>query len=352
MSKINVSQNTYALRLWAAGNISTRFAPEHIRPSEASIKLTENCQSRCVTCDYWKHRWKDSFSTDQAIQFITRLGEIGITTLRFTGGEPLLRRDLFQVLTSIDSAPFQTIGIQTNGLLLRKYAQTINDSPITHVSISLDGVGARNDAIRGIPGYFERALAGIQLLEEKTIIIAMTLNSLGTADLQELINIVQRYHGFLACNLPDNRLYFLNGAEITDLWPSEKDTENILDTLRTRLNRQFTSHELDYIGRYLHIGSPDNHVANPPCILGFTTLYISSDGALRSGCYALPPIGNVLETDIAELLRSQAYRERCMAMLRLECPGCACNVFKSLHYKHLVQDVTRYIVTGTSSNQS
>lgn len=168
---------------------------------------------------------------------------------------------------------------------------------------------------------------------------------------QELIDIVQRYHGFLACNLPDNRLYFLNGAEITDLWPGEEDTENILQILRTRLNHQFTSHELDYIRLYLQAGSPESHVANPPCVLGFTTLYISSDGALRSGCYALPPIGNVLETDIADLLQSQAYHERCTAMLRLECPGCACNVFKSLHYKYLVQDTARRMIAGISSSQ-
>lgn len=352
MRTLDLAQANYSLRLWAAGNISSHLAPRCIHPSEASLKLTENCQSRCVTCDYWKQRWKDSISTEQAIHLITRLGDIGIKTLRFTGGEPLLRRDFFHILASIDAVPFQTIGIQTNGLLLRKYAQQINASPITHVSISLDGVGARNDTIRGIRGYFERALAGMQLLEGKTIIIAMTLNSLGTRDLQEIIALVQQYHGFFACNLPDNRLYFLNGAEIADLWPSEEDTANILHVLSTKLNRQFTPHELDYIGRYLRAGGPGIGVVNPPCILGFTTLYISSDGALRSGCYVLPPLGNVLEKDIAEILHSQEYKERCMAMLRLECPGCACNVFRSLHFKNLMQDVPRRILPSISASHA
>src|SRR5947209_5238779 len=150
----------YNSRLWLASNVSTRLAPRTIRPTDASIKLTENCQARCVTCDYWKSRWTDHIDTQTAISLIGRLGEIGVTTLRFTGGEPLLRRDLFEILSSIDATPFTTVGIQTNGLLLKRYATRINDSPITHVSVSLDAVGERNDEIRGVRGYFEKALDG------------------------------------------------------------------------------------------------------------------------------------------------------------------------------------------------
>ena len=57
-------EKLYQARLWAASNLSTRMAPRRIRPSDVSIKLTENCQARCVTCDYWKHRWTDNISTD------------------------------------------------------------------------------------------------------------------------------------------------------------------------------------------------------------------------------------------------------------------------------------------------
>ena len=82
--------NGYEARLWLAANVSDRLAPRMIRPTDASIKLTENCQARCVTCDYWKTRWTDHISVEAAIALVRRLGDIGITTLRFTGGEPLL----------------------------------------------------------------------------------------------------------------------------------------------------------------------------------------------------------------------------------------------------------------------
>jgi MoaA/NifB/PqqE/SkfB family radical SAM enzyme len=335
---VALSAAQYAARLWLASNMTARLAPRVIRPTDASIKLTENCQARCVTCDYWKARWTDHIDTSTAVGLIGRLGDIGVTTVRFTGGEPLLRRDFFDILAAIDPAPFTTIGLQTNGLLLRRTASRINASPITHVTVSLDAVGERNDQIRGVCGYFDRAIGGLDLLEGKTRIIAMTLNQLGAGDLDALIDHVARLGGYLACNLPDNRLYFLGDAELDELWPDERSSDAMVSTLATRLGPQFASYELDYIRRYLRSGGPGFKQANPPCVLGYTTIYIGSDGSVRSGCYVLPPLGNVLERDIGEILDDPAYRDRARAMLRLECPGCACNVFKSLRVRHRVQE--------------
>ncbi|MGL5824372.1 MAG: radical SAM/SPASM domain-containing protein [Nocardioides sp.] len=335
---MTTAESGYETRLWLASTISPRLAPRKIRPADASLKLTENCQARCVTCDYWKHRWTDEINTESAINLIGRLGDIGVTTLRFTGGEPLLRRDLFDVLDAIDPTPFTTIGVQTNGLLLKRFADKVNASPITHVSVSLDGVGDRNDEIRGVRGYYDRAMAGLQLLEGKTRIVAMTLNQLGAGDLETLLDNVEELGGYLACNLPDNRLYFLRDADLAGLWPDEQTSNRIVDTLAARLGRQFTSYELDYMRRYLRSGTPTVRETNPPCVLGYTTLYIASDGSVRSGCYALPPLGSILDRDIADILAAPEYHDRAQAMLRLECPGCACNVFKSLRTRNTLRD--------------
>jgi MoaA/NifB/PqqE/SkfB family radical SAM enzyme len=231
--------------------------------------------------------------------------------------------------------------LQTNGLLLKRLADRLNDSPVTHVTVSLDAAGERNDEIRGVRGYFDRAIEGLDLLEGKTRIIAMTLNQLGAGDLDVLIDHVERLGGYLSCNLPDNRLYFLQGADLEDLWPDGHAATAMVDTLAARLGAQFASYELDYIRRYLRPAAPGLGIGNPPCVLGYTTVYIGSDGEVRSGCYVLPPLGNVLEHDIGKILAEPAYRDRARAMLRLECPGCACNVFKSLRTQNQVQDYFR-----------
>ena len=51
---MSLSASQYESKLWLASNVSTRLAPHAIRPTDASIKLTENCQAQCVTCDYGK----------------------------------------------------------------------------------------------------------------------------------------------------------------------------------------------------------------------------------------------------------------------------------------------------------
>lgn len=335
---MSLDKKLYPLQLWLAANLSQQLAPESIKPTDASIKLTENCQARCITCDYWKSHWKDHIDTDAAIHLIKRLGEIGIKNLRFTGGEPLLRRDFFDILNTINLNSFDTIGLQTNGLLLSRFAEKVNSSPITHVSVSLDAIGHRNDQIRGVSGYFRQAIDGLKLIKSKTRIIAVTLNQTGANDLDELIDIVEEMNGFLACNLPDNRLYFLQGALLDSLWPNRETSSRIVATLSRRLRSQFTNYELDFIEHYLQDAKPSKLNKNPPCTLGYTVIYISSDGAVRSGCYVLPPIGNILNCDIEEILATSTYQERVKAMLRLECPGCVCNVFKSLRNKYAFND--------------
>src|ERR1700720_41813 len=111
---------SYLPRVWLGSQISNRLLPSKIRPLSAHIKLTENCQARCISCDYWKTRWQDHISTGRAIQLLNECSTAGIRTLRLTGGEPLLRKDMFQVLKTAQDSSFKEIIIQTTGLLLKK----------------------------------------------------------------------------------------------------------------------------------------------------------------------------------------------------------------------------------------
>src|SRR5271165_4636349 len=107
---------SYLPRVWMGSQISSRLLPSKMRPLSAHIKLTENCQARCISCDYWKTRWQDSIDTDRAIRLVNEISGAGIRSLRLTGGEPLLRKDMFQVLKQAKTSSLKSIIIQTNGL--------------------------------------------------------------------------------------------------------------------------------------------------------------------------------------------------------------------------------------------
>ena len=320
------SRLPYLSRVWMGSQFSTKLLPPKVRPIMASLKLTENCQAKCITCNYWHTRWEDALNTERAIDIINRLGSFGIRYLRFTGGEPLLRGDLFQIMQVANMAPFKRVTLQTNGLLIKKLYREINESPITKVVVSIDGLEASNDLIRGVKGYFKLAMEGISLLKGKQIYVVATLNGQSAGELEDLADVAKRAGARFGYNLLDDRSYFLRHTSTSDLWPNKAETAKIMSFLRDKLKRP--AYELNYIYKYFSRETQ----AEPPCILGFLELFVVSNGDVRSGCYVLEPLGNILQQDVEELVSSPRYREACMGMVRRECPGCTCGINISLAF--------------------
>jgi len=318
----------YLAQVWMGSQFSPRLLPAKVKPLSASLKLTENCQAKCITCNYWQTRWEDGLNTDRAVDIINRLGDFGIRYLRFTGGEPLLRRDLFQIMRKANMAKFKRVTLQTNGLLLKKLHQEINESPITKVAVSIDGLEASNDLIRGIKGYFKLAMEGISLLKNKQINIVATLNGRSAGELEGLADAARQAGAGFAFNILDDRSYFLRHTLTSDLWPNKAETAKIMGFLRDKLKRP--AYELDYVLRYFS----REPLEEPPCVLGFLEIFVVSNGDVMAGCYVLKPLGNVLREDLEQLVSSERYREACLGMVRRECPGCTCGIHTSLAFKN------------------
>jgi len=308
--------------------VSTRFLPSTIRPLAAHIKLTENCQARCISCDYWKSRWQDALDTDRAIELVNEIGAMGIRSLRLTGGEPLLRRDLFRILERAKTWQFKRIILQTNGLLIKKLHEEINASPITDLCISVDGMKETNDRIRGIEGYFDLAFDGVRLLCNKRVMFAVTLNGISAAELDKLAEAARQVGAGVQHNVLSNSLYFIEGADLTAMWPESKEVGEIAAFVRDTLKRP--AYEVDYIRRYY----AKEALEEPPCVLGYLQLFVLSNGDVMTGCYSLKAVGNILREPLAAILASEAYVRQCEAMVRRECPGCTCGIESSLAMKH------------------
>jgi MoaA/NifB/PqqE/SkfB family radical SAM enzyme len=319
---------SYLSRVWLGSQVSPKFLPPVARPLAAHIKLTENCQARCISCDYWKSRWQDSISTDRAVALLNEIAALGITGLRFTGGEPLLRRDFFEVMRRGHAARFKSIIVQTNGLLLKKLHKEINDSPITKIAVSIDGLKETNDQIRGIRGYFDLGMEGIKLLRNKEVVLSVTLNRLSVSELKGLAAAATEVGAKLEFNILSRSLYFLAGADLDSMWPSQSDVGEIARFLRDVVHRP--EYEIDYITRYYN----REKLAEPPCVLGYLQVFVLSNGDVLTGCYPLKPVGNILRDDLASILASDAYMRQAEAMVRRECPGCTCGVESSLAMKH------------------
>lgn len=125
---------------------------------------TRSCNLRCVHCYIDAQPKKDAgeLTTEQAKAMIDDLASFGAPVLLFSGGEPFLRQDLFELGQYALSKGLRTV-ISTNGTLITKEtAQRIKDTGFSYVGISLDGTEATNDKFRKESGAFQKTLKGIR----------------------------------------------------------------------------------------------------------------------------------------------------------------------------------------------
>lgn len=125
---------------------------------------TRKCNLRCVHC-YSSAADKDPaevLTTGQAKSFISDLADFGVPVILFSGGEPMLRQDIFELANFASQHGIRT-ALSTNGTLINeKEVSKIKNAGFAEVGISLDGIGAKNDRFRGQKGAYEAALRGIR----------------------------------------------------------------------------------------------------------------------------------------------------------------------------------------------
>jgi cyclic pyranopterin phosphate synthase len=152
------------------GGLGTRergLADAFARPiTYLRISVTDRCNLRCTYCMPeaglpWIAK-AEILSYEEIERLVRAAASVGVTSIRLTGGEPLVRRDLPELvarLARIDG--IDDIALSTNGLLLEAHARSLADAGLTRVNVSLDTLRAdRFAAIARRPGL-ERVLAGI-----------------------------------------------------------------------------------------------------------------------------------------------------------------------------------------------
>jgi len=125
--------------------------------------MTRACNLKCVHC-YASASCaadRDEMSTAEAMKMIDDLAAFGVPTLLFSGGEPFLRKDLFELGEYAASKKIRTV-ISSNGTLIDSpTAKMIKNSGFSYVGVSLDGLRETNDRFRGADGAYDMAMAGI-----------------------------------------------------------------------------------------------------------------------------------------------------------------------------------------------
>lgn len=156
---------------------------------------TRTCNLKCAHCymDSDAQKYQGELTTEEAKRFIDDLAEFKVPVLLFSGGEPLIRPDFFELAEYTVSKGIRPT-LSTNGTLItREVAQRIKDIGVGYVGISLDGLQDVNDKFRGREGAFQSAMEGIQncVAVDQRVGLRFTINSHNLAELDNIFDFIE-----------------------------------------------------------------------------------------------------------------------------------------------------------------
>ena len=138
---------------------------------------TARCNLRCVHCysSSSDQPGRGELTTRQGIAVLEDLARCGCPVVLFSGGEPLLREDLSQLVAAATSLGLRAV-LSTNGTLLNwPAALRLSRAGLTYAGVSLDGIGQVHDRFRGRDGAYEVALAGLRMAQRAGIRVGLRL---------------------------------------------------------------------------------------------------------------------------------------------------------------------------------
>lgn len=165
-----------------------------LRPYHVQWLTTYNCNFKCIHCEAnagTKH--VDELTTEEAFNLINQLKATGVKSIMLSGGELLVRKDIFLIIRHILESGL-TYSIASNGFFVGTFTEEFRMMKPTLYFTSIDGLEKTNDEIRGVNGAFKKCLEGVKFFQsigvEQRIINTVVLPG-NIRQLPELKKIIQ-----------------------------------------------------------------------------------------------------------------------------------------------------------------
>jgi len=288
-------------------------AVDAVRPIYAVWELTLACDLACRHCGSRAGKARpDELSTDECLDLVRQLAELGVKEVSLIGGEAYLRDDWILVIEAIRRHGMLA-NLTTGGRgMTPERARAAYAAGLRDASISLDGLEATHDRLRGVPGSFRSALAAMENLRAAGVTINNNtqVNRLTMPDLPELLELmIERGSRAwqIQLTVPMGRVVdepdiLLQPYDLLDLFP-------IIPRLKARADQAgffiWRGNSLGYFGPYESLISswmPDSHGTG--CGAGRTIMGIEANGIIK-GCPSLTTdkwaSGNIRDASLKDI---------------------------------------------------
>ena len=331
-------------------------------------EITRSCNLLCAHCrsSSTADIYKDELSTEECLCLIDRIVEVGKPVLILTGGEPLLRQDLFQIAGHAVSKGLRVV-MGTNGTLITEnIAAKLKEIPISRVAVSIDfPTSDLQDKFRGKAGAFETAISGIARLRQAGVEVQInsTITKLNTKYLNELLELALKagavaFHPFML--VPTGRGKGLEAVEMSPeeyeqtlnwVYDRQKELGNSIffkptdaphyqRIVRQRSNKTTSRGALFGERSATKTRKDDIDSITRGCMAGTGFCFISHRGRVQGCGYLDVEAGNVRDESFSEIwTNSKLFRElrdlsnikgKCsICEYKMVCGGCRARAYES-----------------------
>jgi radical SAM protein with 4Fe4S-binding SPASM domain len=323
-------------------------------PNRLVLDVTRRCNLRCSMCRTWEDPRRDELSVPEIADLVRQLPRL--TWLDVTGGEPFLRKDARELMTTIADVgrALTVLHFPTNGWFTSRIVDTCRDIVARRpdlqliVTVSIDGPPAVHDEIRGRAGAFDRAIetfTRLRALAGVDVFVGSTVTPQSEPTLGELQALLEaRFPDFSAREWHWNRLqisshFFANA----DLAGSEPQRPGLA---REHLARRGPPRSFVDLMELAFLVNLEFYQRGEPsgieCESLRSTAFVSPEGDLYP-CHVWDrPLGNLREHSFAELWHARETLEARREVTELACGGCftPCEAYPALA-GNPIQTVTR-----------
>ena len=286
---------------------------EKFVPLVVSWNLTRKCNMKCAHC-YINANSKElanELTTEESKKLIDQISVVSRPLLILSGGEPLLRQDVFELIRYGTEKGLR-MGLGSNGSLIdAKVARELKEAGVKTVSISLDSsIPRQHDEFRGVVGSWEKAVSAVRALRENDVLVQVntTLTKQNYNQIDDIMSLVEKigvenYHLFFL--VPTGR-----GARMVDISPAMYEsmiTNTFAKTSNHRLNvRPSCAPQFMRIAKDMGI---DMRQWIRGCIAGLYYCRVYPNGDITPCPYLPVKLGNVRENSFEEIwFRSSVFK--------------------------------------------
>ncbi|MCX7857086.1 MAG: radical SAM protein [Deltaproteobacteria bacterium] len=300
-------------------------------------ELTRSCNLSCLHCraSAIKERDEQELTTDECKMVIDSISSFSSPVIILTGGEPLLRNDIFEIISYANERGLYTV-LATNGTFISKeIARTLKKLNIRRVSLSIDGKDSQShDHFRGVNGSFEYIVNAAKIMKEENLPfqINTTVTYMNINDLENIYALAislgaSAWHVFML--LPVGR-----GKNIKEKVLKAEEYEETLRLIYTLERKRELEIKVTCGPQYYRILKENGEtLRSSGCLAGKSFMFISHTGVTQPCGYLEIPCGDVKTEGVEHVWKNSEvflrlrdysqYKGKCGRCRYLDiCGGC------------------------------